>query len=59
MTLISLLLVLALEFHFKLGSEYRDFAWFNKAREYLTGLFSKQDFFESWGGVAIILQGVK
>ncbi len=55
MTLISLLLVLALEFHFKLGSEYRDFTWFSKARNYLTHLFSEQDFFDSWGGVAIIL----
>ena len=55
MTLISLLLVLALEFHFKLGSEYRDFTWFTKARDYLTSLFSEQDFFDSWGGVAIIL----
>lgn len=55
MTLISLLLVLALEFHFKLGSEYRDFTWFNKARDYLTSLFAEQDFFDSWGGVAIIL----
>ncbi len=55
MTLISLLLVLALEFYFKLGSEYRDFAWFKKVRDYLTGVFSKQAFFDSWGGIAIIL----
>lgn len=55
MTLISLLLVLALEFHFKLGSEYRDFSWFNKLRNYLTGMVGEQDFFDSWGGVAVIL----
>jgi len=55
MTLISLLIVLALEFHFKIGSEYRNFNWFNKTRQYLSDRFSKNDFFESWGGVAIIL----
>jgi len=55
MTLISLLIVLALEFHFKIGSEYRDFKWFTKARDYLTELFSNKNFFDSWGGIAIIL----
>jgi AmpE protein len=55
MTLISLLIVLVLEFHFKIGSEYRDFSWFNKGRDYLTRIFSEQDFFDSWGGIAIIL----
>ncbi len=55
MTLISLLIVLALELHFKIGSEYRNFSWFNKSRDYLTSVFSEQDFFDSWGGIAIIL----
>jgi len=55
MTLITLLIVLGLEFHFKIGSEYRDFSWFTKLRHYLAGLLSKQSFFESWGGIAIIL----
>jgi len=55
MTLITLLIVLGLEFHFKIGSEYRDFSWFTKLRHYLSGLFAEQNFFESWGGVAIIL----
>jgi len=55
MTLISLLIVLALEFHFKIGSEYRNFNWFNKAQQYLSDRFSDKDFFESWGGIAIIL----
>jgi len=55
MTLISLLIVFALEFHFKIGSEYRNFSWFNKIQQYLSDRFSENDFFESWGGIAIIL----
>jgi len=55
MILISLLIVLALEFHFKIGSEYRDFKWFDKFRDLLTDIFSEKGFFESWGGVCLIL----
>ena len=55
MTLITLLIVLGLEFHLKIGSEYRDFSWFTKLRHYFAGLFAERNFFESWGGVAIIL----
>jgi AmpE protein len=55
MILICLILALALELHFKLGSEYRDFSWFNKVRAYLTEKCSKYSFFELWGGVAIVL----
>jgi len=55
MTLISLLIVLALEFHFKIGSEYRDFKWFEKTRDYLAEIFSGKHFFDSWGGVCLIL----
>jgi len=55
MTLICLLIVLALEFHFKIGSEYRQFGWFIKFRNYLAETFAARDFFESWAGIAIIL----
>lgn len=55
MTLISLLIVLGLEFHLKVGSEYRDFTWFTKLRHYLAELFAGKAFFESWMGLAIVL----
>jgi membrane protein required for beta-lactamase induction len=55
MTLICLLIALALEFHFKLGSEFRKFTWFDSIRSFLSDQFSDNDFFESWGGIAIII----
>jgi len=55
MILISLLIVLALEFHFKIGSQYRDFKWFEKARNFLAEVFSSRSFFDSWGGICVIL----
>lgn len=55
MILICLIIALALELHFKLGSEYRDFTWFNKVKDFLTEKLSSYSFFESWGGVAIVL----
>ncbi|MCF6193739.1 MAG: regulatory signaling modulator protein AmpE [Kangiellaceae bacterium] len=53
--MITLLIVLGLEFYFKIGSEYRNFSWFTKLRHYLASLFSERSFFESWGGIAVIL----
>ena len=47
--------MLALEFHFKVGSNFRVFSWFDKTRQYLSDTFSNKSFFESWGGVALIL----
>jgi len=55
MTLICLLTVIALEFHFKFGSELRKFQWFSTYRDYLTEMFSSKTFFDGWAGVAIIL----
>jgi len=55
MILISLLIALALEFHFKLGSEYRNFSWFNLLRDRVSDFFADKAFFSSWGGIAIIL----
>jgi len=55
MTLISLLIVLGLEFHFKVASDFRDFAWFTKLRHYLAEVFAEKAFFESWLGLAMIL----
>ncbi len=55
MILISLLIALALEFHFKLGSEYRNFSWFNLLRDRVSDFFADKAYFSSWGGIAIIL----
>ncbi len=55
MTLICLLAALAVELHFKLGSEYRKFGWFAQMREYLADLFIGKAFFDSWLGLGIIL----
>ena len=55
MTLITLLLVLVLEFHFKIGSQYRNFQWFIRCQEYLKDRLSSNAYFESWGGIATIL----
>jgi AmpE protein len=55
MTLICLLAALALELHFKLGSEYRKFSWLSSLRESLSDLFEGKAFFDGWGGVALLL----
>jgi membrane protein required for beta-lactamase induction len=55
MTLICLLIAFALEFHFKLGSEFRKFAWFESLRTFLEEQFSDKAFFDSWGGIALII----
>jgi len=55
MTLISVLIVLALEYYFCWGAEYRQFNWFLALQQKLDDLFSDQDFFQGWGGVAMIL----
>jgi AmpE protein len=55
MILISLLIVLAIEFHFKLASEYRDYSWFEKFRGFIADSFADKGFFDSWLGIAIIL----
>ncbi len=55
MILLCLLAALALEFHFKQGSEYRKFAWFGSFREYLAEFFIGKAFFDSWLGIALIL----
>ncbi|MGB0495538.1 MAG: regulatory signaling modulator protein AmpE [Kangiellaceae bacterium] len=55
MILLSLLLVLSLEFHFKVGSEYRDFSWFEKLQNMLADAFAGKDFYEGWGGLFLIL----
>ncbi|PHS14048.1 MAG: hypothetical protein COA86_16270 [Kangiella sp.] len=58
MILLSLIIVLALEFHFKIGNDFRgvrDFSWFKSMQNKLFDIFSDKDFFESWGGVALIL----
>lgn len=55
MILISLLIVLALEFHFKIFSELRDFSWFTKTRHFLFNQFSDKSFYEGWGGLLLII----
>jgi len=55
MTLIAILLVFALEFYFRWGSEYRTLTWFDTLQIKLEELLGGQRLFESWGGVALIL----
>lgn len=58
MILLSLIIVLSLEFHFKIGGDYRgarDFSWFKSFQNKLFELFSGQSFFEGLGGIALIL----
>ncbi len=55
MYFVCLLLVLALEFHFKVGNEYKRFEWFDKIANYLTDRFSEKTFFEGWQGIALII----
>lgn len=58
MILLSLIIVLALEFHFKIGSDFRgarDFSWFKSLQNKLFDIFSDKAFFDGWGGVTLIL----
>lgn len=55
MTLICLLAAIALEFHFKLGSELRKFTWFSSMRDFMSDKFEGKVFFDGWAGIAIIL----
>ena len=58
MILLSLVIVLSLEFHFKIGNDFRgarDFGWFKSFQNKLTDTFSGQDFFEGWIGILLIL----
>jgi AmpE protein len=58
MILLSLIIVLSLEFHFKIGSDFRgarDFSWFKSFQNKLFELFSAHSFFEGWLGIALIL----
>lgn len=55
MTLICLLAALAVELHFKMGSEYRKFAWFSNLRERLADFFEGKAFFDGWLGIAMVL----
>jgi len=55
MTLLALLIVLAIEFHFKVGSEYRKFDWFEKIIGYLNDWLGEKDFYQSWWQVAVVV----
>lgn len=55
MILICLLAAVALEFHFKWGSEFRQFGWFITMREYAADLFNGKAYFDGWFGIAVIL----
>ncbi|TQV82784.1 regulatory signaling modulator protein AmpE [Aliikangiella coralliicola] len=55
MTLLTVLLVVALEYHFQWGAEYRSFGWFSSLQEKLDDMFGEHSFFEGWGGIGLIL----
>lgn len=55
MTLITVLLVIAAEFYFKWGEEYRRFDWFDALQIKISDSLSDKPFYEKWGGVALVL----
>ncbi|MET1255370.1 regulatory signaling modulator protein AmpE [Aliikangiella maris] len=55
MTLISVLLVFALEFYFKWGSKYRKFNWFEQYQSKIVQALGEQSFFYGWTKVWIVL----
>lgn len=55
MTLISVLIVLAIEFHFRKGSEYRNFNWFEQFHLKISDWLAEKPFFEGWGGVVCVI----
>ncbi len=55
MTLISVLIVIALEYYFRWGAEHRSFSWFNSLQEKLEDQFAEHSFWSGWGGVSLIL----
>lgn len=55
MTLLALLIVLAIEYYFRWGAEYRNFSWLNLWRQKLTDWFLEQTFLSGWGGLLLIL----
>jgi len=55
MTLISVLIVVALEYYFRWGAEHRSFSWFNSLQEKLDDQFAEHSFWSGWGAIALIL----
>ncbi len=55
MTLISVLIVVALEYYFSWGAEVRSFSWFQLMQDKLEDQFADKSFWQGWGGIAVIL----
>jgi len=55
MTLFALLIVLAIEFHFELGSEYRKFGWFEDLISFFKSRLGDKEFYQSWWQLGIVL----
>lgn len=55
MVLITVLIVLAAEFYFRWGAEYRSLAWFDTIQLKISDTLGDKPFFEGWGGVACVL----
>ena len=55
MLLLSVLIVFALEYYFRWGSEYRQFSWFESFQNKLSDLVGEQDFYHGPGGVLLII----
>ncbi|TQV71387.1 regulatory signaling modulator protein AmpE [Aliikangiella marina] len=55
MTLITVLLVIAAEFYFKWGAEYRRFDWFDSLHVKLADSLGDKPLYQDWGGVMLIL----
>ena len=55
MILISVLIVLALEFYLMRGAEYRRFGWFKYLQRQLSDLFVEHSWFDEWAGIVCVL----
>jgi AmpE protein len=55
MTLISVLIVISLEYYFRWGAEHRSFSWFSSLQEKLEDQFAEHKFWSGWGGISVIL----
>lgn len=55
MTLLTVLIVIALEYYFRWGAQYRSFSWFDSLHAKLDDQFSGQDFWSGWVGIFLVL----
>lgn len=57
MALLAVLVVFALEFYFRWGSQYRNFDWYEQYIRMLTEQFESNEVFKHWTGVILLVAG--